>query len=780
MKKISVMVKQVLMSTLTAGTFAFAMAFGFTSCTDETDSMSDNNNTQAPEGAKTELLEAYGLTFQNFINADDVVILDADTTKLSISKAYADKMGITSFVNHPMGIWQKMGCVPYIRKATGEELVGDRFIVDVVPATVAEVVGDKSVNLQTNIYVNNDASAVKTRAAGNNIPEYAAKYIDENDVIHPAAVLMTDPYGYDEDVHFSDDQPSVAQTRAAQSGEFECMTAEEIVRSQTRWSTNLRLLEVKTEFDKTVHFAAKGKKDSLEVEVKTGIGFGLNYFLTLEGGIKWNWCIPSPYVKKFETGVDGHFDLDAEVMFRFKKEFDLEDKLKCELAKFPGYTFTFFVGPIPVAISITPSMFIKMDGKVSGCVETGFTYKYGNKFKGGFSYVDGKLSAIKGFEETANKFDIIPAQACFNLETGVGLYLGADILIYKAAGPEFAVGPRLGGKLKLEGIPFKAPKEVADLYNVEGMVNLTINAVAGAKLKLLGYEVAETSVTIPLLGDDEDGWVLFKYPFDPEKDEAVHQSPAEKLEAERLNNLKPKFQEVMDQLMQKNAEVYAEYEYVIGLIMELNGMTREQAEDELMKQLLKVMPNFENYEGMTTKMATTKMYLTKIGQQLYNKREGIVAEQSWKSVEQTLKECPAYSKYVSYFADYYNLKMDLNLVRAEFKENHGREAAMTQGDIEALVGYMQSFARLYCQNNADFMKQFDSTIVPSLINFGSKSLSEKDRERIAYETLLQLRKVYRNLNFTKVNWNESSASSLAGIIRWQYNNCQDRVINYGK
>ena len=766
------------MSTLTAGTFAFAMAFGFTSCTDEIDNATADD--QVPEGAKTELLEAYGLTFQNFINADDVIILNADTTQLSISKAYADKMGITSFVNHPMGIWQKMGCVPYIRKATGEELVGDRYIVDVVPATMAEVVGDKSVNLQTNIYVNNDAVAVKTRAAGNDIPEYAAKYIDDNNVVHPAAVLMTDPYGYDEDVHYEGDQPSAAQTRAAQSGEYQYMTAEEIAAGQTRWGTNIRLLHVHTELSKTVKFAAKGKKDSLEMEVGGEIDFGLNYFLTIEGGIKWNWCIPSPYVKKFETGVDGHFDLDSKVMFRFKKEFDLEDKLKCTLAKFPGYTFTFFVGPIPVAIKISPNMFVKMDGKVSGCVETGFTYTYGNKFKGGISYVNGKWGTIKGFEETANKFDIIPAQVNFSLETGVGLYLGADILVYDAAGPEFAVGPRLGGKLKLEGIPFKAPKEVADLYNIEGMINLTINAVVGAKLKVLGYELAETHFTIPLLGDDQDGWVLFKYPFDPEKDEAIHQSPAEKLEAERLNTLKPKFQEVMDQLMQKNGEVYAEYEYVVGLIMELNGMTREQAEDELMKQLLKVMPNFENYEGMTTKMATTKMYLTKIGQQLYNKREAIVAEQSWKSVEQTLKECPAYSKYVNYFADYYNLKMDLNLVRAEFKKNHGREAAMTQGDIEALIGYMQSYAKLYCQNNADFMKQFDPTIVPSLINFGTKSVCEKDRERIAYETLLQLRKVYRNLNFTKVNWNESSASSLAGIIRWQYNNCQDRVIRFGK
>jgi hypothetical protein len=553
MKKNSILVKKVLMSIVTAATFTF----GLTACSDDT-LEANAEGTQIPEGAKTELLEAYGLTFQNFINADDVMILNADTTQLSISKAYAEKMGITSFVNHPMGIWQKMECVPYIRKATGQELVGDRYIVDVVPATMAEVVGDKSVNLQTNIYVNNDTHSVQTRAAADNIPEYAAKYIDNDNVVHPAAVLLTDPYGYDKDVHYSDDQPSAAQTRAAQTGEYQYLTAEEIANGQTRWSTNLRLLEVSTEFDKKVQFAAKGKKDSLEVQVKTGIDFGLNYFLTLEGGIKWNWCIPSPYVKKFETGVDGHFDLDAEVMFRFKKEFDLEDKLRCNLAQFPGYTFTFFIGPIPVAIKITPNVFIKMDGKVSGCVETGFTYKYGNKFKGGISYVNGDWSPIKGFEETANKFDIIPAQANFSLETGVGLYLGADILIYDAAGPEFAVGPRLGGQLKLEGIPFKAPKEVADLYNIEGMINLTINAVAGAKLKVLGYEIAETSVTIPLLGDDKDGWVLFKYPFDPEKDEAIHQSPAEKKEAERLNTLKPELQQVLDQLIQKNAEVYAE------------------------------------------------------------------------------------------------------------------------------------------------------------------------------------------------------------------------------
>jgi len=753
------------MSIVTAATFTF----GLTACSDDT--LDDSAaGTQIPEGAKTELLEAYGLTFQNFINADDVMILNADTTQLSISKAYAEKMGITSFVNHPMGIWQKMECVPYIRKATGQELVGDRYIVDVVPATMAEVVGDKSVNLQTNIYVNNDTHSVQTRAAADNIPEYAAKYIDNDNVVHPAAVLLTDPYGYDKDVHYSDDQPSAAQTRAAQTGEYQYLTAEEIANGQTRWSTNLRLLEVSTEFDKKVQFAAKGKKDSLEVQVKTGIDFGLNYFLTLEGGIKWNWCIPSPYVKKFETGVDGHFDLDAEVMFRFKKEFDLEDKLRCNLAQFPGYTFTFFIGPIPVAIKITPNVFIKMDGKVSGCVETGFTYKYGNKFKGGISYVNGDWSPIKGFEETANKFDIIPAQANFSLETGVGLYLGADILIYDAAGPEFAVGPRLGGQLKLEGIPFKAPKEVADLYNIEGMINLTINAVAGAKLKVLGYEIAETSVTIPLLGDDKDGWVLFKYPFDPEKDEAIHQSPAEKKEAERLNILKPELQQVLDQLIKKNAEVYAEYDYVVRLIMELNDMTREQAEDELLKQLMNAMPDFENYENMNTKIAGLNMHLTKIGKQLFNKREAIVAEQSWKEVQATLKDSPVLAKYDSYYFDNFKTNLNIDMIHKQFVNDFKREPANVQGDIEALIDYMKNFSKVYYLNNPKIQQKYNKDFVQMLIDYGKtvNGFDSNFKEIGAYETVLYLYRQYSNLDCSKWDMNYN-----AGYLKRMYNNVLD-------
>lgn len=127
---------------------AAAATMTFTSCSDELNEMSANK-TLAPEGADKSLLEAYGLTFQNFIHDNDVIILNADTTMLSVSKAYADKMGITSFVNHPMGIWHKMEQLPYIRKATAQKLDGDRYILTVEPASVAEIIGDKNVTLST-------------------------------------------------------------------------------------------------------------------------------------------------------------------------------------------------------------------------------------------------------------------------------------------------------------------------------------------------------------------------------------------------------------------------------------------------------------------------------------------------------------------------------------------------------------------------------------------------------------------------------------------------------
>ena len=112
-------------------------------------------------------------------------------------------------------------------------------------------------------------------------------------MIHPSEVLYTDSYGYDKDYDLPGDQPSASATRAAQSGEYQYATPEELLKD-TRAS---------------IH----------------------------------------PTIKKFETGFDGNFGFHPEFTIGFSKEVSLpKDKEKVKLAKFKGYTFTFMVGIIPV------------------------------------------------------------------------------------------------------------------------------------------------------------------------------------------------------------------------------------------------------------------------------------------------------------------------------------------------------------------------------------------------------------------------------------------------
>ena len=189
------LVKSMLMSAATAGIFSFS--FVFTSCND--DDMLDSGiveNVPELDGYYANY-EPYGLTYHNFDSENDVQILDADTTEIAVKKSLADKLGITDFENHPLGIWDSPSHKAYGRKGLKQELVGDTYIIKVGKVTTAELIGDKAAQLTTDLYVNNDAQAVATRAADDNIPEFAAKYVDNDNKIHPAVILYTDPYGYD-------------------------------------------------------------------------------------------------------------------------------------------------------------------------------------------------------------------------------------------------------------------------------------------------------------------------------------------------------------------------------------------------------------------------------------------------------------------------------------------------------------------------------------------------------------------------------------------------------
>lgn len=158
--------------------------------------------------------------------------------------------------------------------------------------------------LNTSIYVNDDAEAVQTRAASNGMPEFAAKYVDNDNIIHPAVIHLTDPYGYDNDIHYEDDPMDATQTRAAASGHYQYMTAEELAGGKTRFSVHPNVLSLKSKFNFYHRLEAKkGSGDTITISGNIPIDFNLNYFLTLDSELKWKWCIPYPSLKKFGSSA---------------------------------------------------------------------------------------------------------------------------------------------------------------------------------------------------------------------------------------------------------------------------------------------------------------------------------------------------------------------------------------------------------------------------------------------------------------------------------------------
>ena len=473
----------------------------FTACQDDTADES-NRDAKALASAVADgqgVKKPYGLTYHNFINKNDVIILNADTTEISVNQALAEKLGISTFKGHPMGIWDDQSHLPYARKATEERLLGDRYILTVVPTTLAELIGENKVMLNTAAYYNPNVQGGQTRG-GIEMPDYAAKYIDENNIIHPAILHLTDEYGYDKPYYTEEDQPK-AGTRAA--GEYQFITGEDLAMG-SRGSLNKNILSFHNKLEKEIVLPA-GKSGSGKINVKAPMDFELNYFFNIDTKLLT--------VKSCETGLDGKFAFKPEVRFEMKNKWELDkDKFTCNLCKFPGGTYTFMIGIVPVVVKVKPSMYARIDGKVTSDFTAGFKYEYETTFKGGVRYQNGKgWKLIKEMNEKKNEFTFDKPKAEVHAEAGVSFFIGCEVLFYGAAGPNASIGPRLGATADLKA-------KAGEGLDLKAKVDMSLHAEAGAKLKLLGYNIAEYHKDFELGGP----WTLWQYPSDGKQKAQAH------------------------------------------------------------------------------------------------------------------------------------------------------------------------------------------------------------------------------------------------------------------
>ena len=549
------LVKSMLMSVATTGIFSFS--FVFTSCNDDDILESGVTPPDMEQEYNGPLQEPYGLSFYDFVASDDVTILNADTTQISISKALADKMGIQSFLGHPMGIWDHPEHRAYLRRATKEKLEGDRYILQVIPSSIAEVLtgNDKEYKLSTELYVNTDPASTRTRAIENNTPEFAARYIDEKNVIHPIAItfrraegdqraltrnaaaengiygtylpdqllgLQDDPAtrGLDDDIWnfikkgaeavgnwFKDIAVGTVEWFKAQAKAMEKWLKEN-TQYDINWDKHNTLINIDSKVDTKVPIqCGKDSKDTINVYVKAPVKFNLNYTLLLQAD---GSAVEKPHLRRFEASVDGRFNFEPEVRLGFNGKLELpKDKQKIDLVELDGVTVIFYIGYVPFCVDFNPSLYLKLKAEVEGKATTGVKYEFDSWFKGGILYEGyGDPRGINESKVTKSKVSFIKPTAEFNASAGVGLMFGCEMIIDKLVGPELAVGPQLKADAGLTLTPFEK-----DPVNFEASVDFGLTGEVGAKLKVWKWEIAEWNVDL----DFGLNWNIYKYPKDNSK-----------------------------------------------------------------------------------------------------------------------------------------------------------------------------------------------------------------------------------------------------------------------
>ena len=496
----------------------------FTACSSDDDAPEKDPNVIIA-GENDPLGQPIGLVYTDFLTPNDVTH-NADTTELSISKALADKKGITNFVNRPMGIWDKKEHRSYLRRATEQRLVDDHYVLKVVRSSIAEVTKGQEMALNTGIYYNPTRMVSRgglTRASQGD-PE-ADKYIDDNNVIHPAAITVQ------RKVDDGSNAPRKSRmTRGdGDDGETATFTIEELYTTppsgangwfdwlEEAWNyivektsydwndnKNITLLHTKSTISKDIKFNAGPEKgDTISLRFRCPIEFNLDYTLNIRshGSIE-SAFVPIP--SYLETYIDGYFEANPQLRIGFSKTITLpEDKQRITLFSFSGVGFTFMIGPVPLTIDLDPSVYLKFTSTLMGDAYFGVQYDIATSFKAGVKY-DGSWSGIADGEKLKDEFSFINPKVSLRYIGGVGLYFGVDVIIEKVAGPSFNVGPQVKVDAQLS---YQIGDDRVNA-SIEGKAG--IGGEAGAKIKIFGFEVAEWHTYF----DIGPQWTIFKYPDD--------------------------------------------------------------------------------------------------------------------------------------------------------------------------------------------------------------------------------------------------------------------------
>ena len=417
-------------------------------------------------------LVPFAMTYVDFITPNDVQILSADTTSISVSKEYAQKMGIKYFKDRAVSIWRTIGTAPFIRIITDAQENNGEIILTTKRGEFCDMFENLDASLESDLFVNKDyvASRSTRNRAGEEVTDVSGKYQDNDGVYHPAVIIV------------EEGSPAARSLQSRTGSTKNYFTAEELLEQNATFD----VLNVQTDFKFDHKFPSDAKDNEAAMHLKGKVG--LSAKLSGYADINISWF----KLKRFEAGVKGSAGVSTKMSFGLQKE--IEKEWETEIMPVGGHMFVFWVGPIPVPLVYESSINHKTKASATASLEVLASGKYQVSFSQGVLYERDKgwkdLSQ-KTKTEKYFKFDGIKGSA--KVEASNGIYYEMGIYLGGSAGPEFSFGPYVSAEAEVSS--------TMDVVNQQIKVEGSVGAYAGlagevgAKIKVLGYELAKWSTT---------------------------------------------------------------------------------------------------------------------------------------------------------------------------------------------------------------------------------------------------------------------------------------------
>jgi hypothetical protein len=392
------------------------------------------------------------LSYDKFLTENDVTIQDADTTTIEVSKAYLKSINITLETGDVVTIWRNLNELPFVRNITGVREQGGNIFITTVAGDISDALQDANVDLSSELFYD-PAGATK-----------AAQYTDGT-TIHPAAVIF----------RYSDSENKDGEPHPDEGVEVKNMMSDMPQAKQgTRGTAKWHIIDETFNTDVTL-----GPSNLLSMGITGGT---THIYAEFDMSITVKWFKLKKFSSVFKGGMDMHMPLTltaTQPVVSFDRELTIY--------RFLPHCFVYWVGPVPVGVSVEPSIVLDLTAGVDAQVSLTLPVNYSNSFSIGPVY-NGKW----GYECNLTNSHSIDARnitlgGTLSAHAGLGLMFKTGVYLYGFAGPYVMFGPTA---------EFSADATVSTTAAGKRRANVTLNgsliarAKLGAELKIHKWRLA--------------------------------------------------------------------------------------------------------------------------------------------------------------------------------------------------------------------------------------------------------------------------------------------------